>query len=118
MRAGVLAAVLALALVPDARNAPVLPKPDPDDGAILLPPGFRALVVADDLGPLRFLTVAANGDVYVKMRDGGIIALRDGDGDGRAERREHVRRRRRQRASRSATAGSTTRPTARSTAIG
>ena len=64
-----------------------LPKPDRDDGAITLPPGFRALVVADDLGPLRFMTVAANGDIYVKMRTVGIIGLRDTDGDGRAETR-------------------------------
>jgi glucose/arabinose dehydrogenase len=62
-----------------------LPVPDKDDGAIKLPPGFRALVVADDLGPLRFMTVAANGDVYVKMQTVGIIALRDADGDGRGE---------------------------------
>jgi glucose/arabinose dehydrogenase len=65
-----------------------LPVPDPDDGAIKLPPGFRALVVADNLGPLRFLTVAPNGDVYVKTREVGIIALRDADGDGRAEAKE------------------------------
>jgi glucose/arabinose dehydrogenase/cytochrome c5 len=65
-----------------------LPVPDPDDGAIKLPPGFRALVVADNLGPLRFLTVAPNGDVYVKTREVGIIALRDADGDGRAELKE------------------------------
>ena len=64
-----------------------LPTPDKDDGAIKLPPGFRALVVADDLGPLRFMTVAPNGDVYVKMQTVGIIALRDADGDGRAETR-------------------------------
>jgi glucose/arabinose dehydrogenase/cytochrome c5 len=65
-----------------------LPLPDPDDGAIKLPAGFRALVVADNLGPLRFLTVAANGDVYVKTREVGIIALRDADNDGRAEMKE------------------------------
>lgn len=64
-----------------------LPTPDRDDGAIRLPPGFRAVVVADDLGPLRFMAVAPNGDVYVKMRTVGIIALRDTDGDGRAEMR-------------------------------
>jgi glucose/arabinose dehydrogenase/mono/diheme cytochrome c family protein len=62
-----------------------LPSPDPDDGAIKLPAGFRALVVADDLGPLRFLTVAPSGDVYVKTREAGIIALRDTTGDGRAD---------------------------------
>ena len=61
------------------------PRPDPDNGAITLPPGFRALVVADNLGPLRFMTVAPNGDVYVKTSGHGIIALRDQDGDGRAE---------------------------------
>ena len=65
-----------------------LPAPDPDDGAIKLAAGFRALVVADNLGPLRFLTVAPNGDVYVKTKEVGIIALRDTDGDGRAEVKE------------------------------
>jgi len=65
-----------------------LPVPDPDDGALKLPPGFRAVVVADNLGPLRFLTVAPNGDIYVKTREVGIIALRDTDGDGRADVKE------------------------------
>ena len=80
-----LIAVLAIALATPAGAA--LPTPDKDDGGIKLPPGFRAVVVADELGPLRFMTVAANGDVYVKMRTVGIIALRDSDGDGRAETR-------------------------------
>ena len=57
----------------------------PDDGSLRLPPGFRAVVVADNLGPLRFLAVAPNGDVYAKTKKGGIVALRDADGDGRAE---------------------------------
>ena len=62
------------------------PSPDPDNGAITLPPGFRASVFADNLGRLRFLTVAPNGDVYVKTSTGsGILALRDDDKDGRAE---------------------------------
>jgi len=78
-----IAAVFATAVASPAFAA--LPTPDKDDGAIKLPPGFRALVVADDLGPLRFMTVAPNGDVYVKMQTVGIIALRDADGDGRAE---------------------------------
>ena len=62
-----------------------LPAPDADNGAISLPTGFRALVVADNLGPLRFMTVAPNGDIYVKTLKKGIIALRDTDGDGRAD---------------------------------
>src|SRR5262249_45981550 len=64
------------------------PSPDPDDGGIKLPAGFRALVVADDLGQLRFMAVAPNGDIYAKTREGGIIALRDTNGDGRAEVKE------------------------------
>jgi glucose/arabinose dehydrogenase len=72
-----------------------LPVPDPDDGAITLPPGFRALVVADNLvthrkignnsDKLRFLTIATNGDIYAKSYFDGIFALRDTNGDGRAD---------------------------------
>jgi glucose/arabinose dehydrogenase/cytochrome c5 len=72
-----------------------LPLPDPDDGAIYLPMGFRALVVADNLvvgkrvgntpERLRGLAVAANGDLYAKGRSGKIWALRDTNGDGRAD---------------------------------
>ncbi len=83
MRAALASAAVALAVPAGAAQ----PTPDKDDGAIKLPPGFRALVVADDLGPLRFMTVAPNGDVFVKMRTVGVIALRDTDGDGRAETR-------------------------------
>jgi glucose/arabinose dehydrogenase/cytochrome c5 len=76
--AGTLLAVAAL----EAAPAPL--RPDADDGGITLPSGFRALVFADKLGPLRFLAVAPNGDVYVKAK-AGIIRLRDTDGDGRAD---------------------------------
>jgi glucose/arabinose dehydrogenase len=79
----VIVAACTLALVAPLQAA--LPTPDRDDGGIQLPPGFRALVVADDLGPLRFMTVGPNGDVYVKMQTVGIIALRDANGDGRAD---------------------------------
>src|SRR5262249_52549743 len=72
--------------VPPALAAP--PSPDPDDGGIKLPAGFRALVVADNLGQLRFMAVAPNGDIYAKTREGGIVALRDTNGDGRAEVKE------------------------------
>lgn len=71
------------------------PVPDADDGAINLPPGFRALVVADNLvagrrvnnspDKLRFIAVAPNGDIYAKLYHGQILALRDTDGDGRAD---------------------------------
>jgi glucose/arabinose dehydrogenase len=72
-----------------------LPAPDPDDGGITLPPGFRALVYADNLvvgkrvgrtpENLRGLAVAPNGDVYAKGLHGQIWALRDTNGDGRAD---------------------------------
>lgn len=78
-----------------AAGAAILPVPDDDNGSISLPRGFRALVVADNLVAgrksgknterLRFLAVTENGDVYAKLHHGKIIALRDGDGDGRLE---------------------------------
>ncbi|HEY2942266.1 MAG TPA: PQQ-dependent sugar dehydrogenase [Vicinamibacteria bacterium] len=69
-----------------ALSAP--PKPDPGDGGIKLPAGFHALVFADALGPLRHVAVAPNGDVYVRTRKAGLIALRDTNGDGRADLKE------------------------------
>src|SRR6516165_9824508 len=88
-----LLAVCATIVVTASQQA--LPAPDPDDGAISLPPGFRALVVADNLvvdrkvgndsENLRGIAVAANGDVYVKGKFGNIFALRDTNGDGRSE---------------------------------
>jgi glucose/arabinose dehydrogenase/mono/diheme cytochrome c family protein len=75
-----------------------LPVPDADNGGLHLPPGFRALIVADNLiagrkigndgDQLRFLAVATNGDLYAKTVRGGIIALRDANGDGRFEEKQ------------------------------
>jgi glucose/arabinose dehydrogenase len=64
--------------------------PDSDNGGILLPPNFGALVVADELGAGRHLVVRDNGDIYVHLRrlndEGkGIVALRDTSGDGVAD---------------------------------
>lgn len=69
---------------------------DPNNGGLKLPPGFCARLFADGLATPRQLDVAANGDVVVALmgrgRDtsrvpGGIVVLRDADGDGRADRR-------------------------------
>jgi glucose/arabinose dehydrogenase len=62
---------------------------DPDNGGLTLPAGFCAAVFADNLGAARHLTVRPNGDVYVAIANvgstiGGIVALRDTDGDGHA----------------------------------
>lgn len=76
---------LLLVLLSTLAARAALPAPDADNGGLTLPPGFRALVVADKLKPLRNLTVAPNGDIYVKTRQAGIYGLRDTDGDGRAD---------------------------------
>lgn len=61
----------------------------PDDTPLTLPAGFCATEFATDVGSARHLVVRANGDVYVALRgaDGGIVALRDRDGDGVADQR-------------------------------
>jgi glucose/arabinose dehydrogenase len=63
---------------------------DPGNGGITLPAGFCAIVVADNLGAARHLTVAANGDVYVALQEGpgGVVGLHDGNGDGKFEIKE------------------------------
>jgi glucose/arabinose dehydrogenase len=63
-----------------------------DNAGLTLPAGFCAVIVADSLGPIRHITVAANGDVIGAVRarrnepgSGGVVVLRDTDGDGRLE---------------------------------
>ena len=65
---------------------------DADNGGITLPPGFCAIVVAENVGRARQLVVRRNGDIYVAVnpaKDGSdpgrLLALRDLDGDGRAD---------------------------------
>lgn len=83
-----LAAVLAAAVT--ATTTAGAAECDPGDGGLSLPEGFCALVVADDLGPARHVTVTEQGDLYIALRDrgddvGGIAALRDTNGDGRMD---------------------------------
>ena len=59
--------------------------PAPNNDGLILPPGFKAVVVADKLKPLRNIAVAPNGDLYAKTRKDGIYALRDTNGDGVAD---------------------------------
>ncbi|MDQ2670937.1 MAG: PQQ-dependent sugar dehydrogenase [Gemmatimonadota bacterium] len=66
---------------------------DNDDGGLALPPGFCAGIVADNLPPVRQLAVAPNGVLYAAFRrgpseGGGVVALRDVDGDGEMDDRE------------------------------
>ncbi len=88
---------LALALTVSARSKVAC---DPDNGGLKLPQGFCAMVAADGLGAARHLVVAPNGDVYVarmttggrgqSAAGGGVVALRDADGDGKLEVKEAV----------------------------
>jgi glucose/arabinose dehydrogenase len=77
----------------------------PNNAGLVLPPGFCAVVVADlthvvNVGgvpqvraaPARHMAVTPSGDVFVAINAGGnnqpphgIVALRDRDGDGRAD---------------------------------
>lgn len=72
-------------------NAPdKLPPGDADNGGLFLPGNFEAVVVADSTGPARHLAVNTNGDIYVKLRyskkgEGGNLALRDNNNDGKAD---------------------------------
>jgi glucose/arabinose dehydrogenase/cytochrome c5 len=93
MKSTTLLLTVALGLA-SAQTSP-LPTPDADDGTLVLPPGFRAIVVADDLvgnrsvaktpERLRGIAVAQNGDIYAKTQFGAIFALRDTNGDGRTD---------------------------------
>jgi len=64
---------------------------DPDNAGLTLPAGFCALAVAKNVGRARHMAVRPNGDLYVAIDNGpgaakgGILALRDADGDGRPE---------------------------------
>lgn len=63
---------------------------DEDNGGLILPDGFCALVVADHVSLLRHIAVARNGDIYGsrlnrRLNLGGLVGLRDNDGDGRAD---------------------------------
>jgi glucose/arabinose dehydrogenase len=64
-----------------------------DNGGLTLPEGFNATVFADGLGPGRHIAVKDNGDIYLGLRtmnnDGGIVALRDKNSDGKADITEY-----------------------------
>jgi glucose/arabinose dehydrogenase/cytochrome c553 len=69
-----------------------LPAGDPDNGGLILPGNFEAVVVADSLGRARHLAVNTNGDIYVKLTyndimhgGGGTVGLRDANNDGKAD---------------------------------
>jgi glucose/arabinose dehydrogenase len=79
--------LLGLALVPIARMPPAC---DPDNGGLVLPEGFCGTIVVRNVGAVRQLAVAPNGDLYAAVADGlggGVLALRDRNGDGKPDER-------------------------------
>lgn len=86
-----LVVVATLTLMPACTRGPILPPGSPDNGGLALPDGFEAVIVHDGVGRARHLAVTETGDIYVKLRvpaPKGLVALRDADGDGRAEQME------------------------------
>lgn len=88
---------------PQANTTAARPPATEQSVDIELPPGFSATIFADRLDRPRHLAVRANGDVYVALRSGaqqivpsnsagGIVGLRDTDGDGRADLMERFGR--------------------------
>ena len=62
----------------------------PENGGITLPKGFCATIFADSLAQPRHIAIAPNGDVFVALNGGGVMALRDRDGDGVADERNKI----------------------------
>lgn len=89
MRLLLLAPLLAILLPTELQAQREMPAATcaPDDVGLQLPSGFCGIPFASGLGRVRHLAVAPNGDVFVAARgdSGGVVSLRDADGDGRAE---------------------------------
>lgn len=81
-------------LLPIALSAALLSLPllaAPSAAEPTFPEGFSASVFADGVGRARHIAVRDNGDLYVALRGGGgLVALRDEDGDGRADVQERL----------------------------
>lgn len=79
----------AASLPPSAPPAAHHPAACTRQSGLTLPRGFCAVVVAEGLGHVRQITLLPNGDVAAALRGspGGVVILRDADGDGVAETR-------------------------------
>ena len=60
-----------------------------EGSTIKLPAGFKASIVAENLGEARHIAVTKHGNIYIKLsklKDGkGIIMLQDANNDGKVE---------------------------------
>ena len=57
---------------------------------IKLPPGFKIEVFADGLPNARTLALGDEGTVFVGTRQSSVYAIRDNDGDGRADEKRPI----------------------------
>jgi glucose/arabinose dehydrogenase/mono/diheme cytochrome c family protein len=106
--------LIAAGAAPAAQSAPNASGCAGDNGGVTLPPGFCATIFADNLGHVRHLAPGAGGVLYANTwsggyfggakaeEDGSIVALKDTNGDGKADFVKHFG----QRASEGATGGS------------
>ncbi len=85
--ARLLLSALLLSAVPASAGQAQQAACDADNGGLTLPAGFCARLIGDSLGPVRHLVVAPNGDLWAARRgnEGGLLHLRDSDGDGRID---------------------------------
>jgi glucose/arabinose dehydrogenase len=84
--------ICAIVAPPLSAQRGAAPHCDPENAGLTLPAGFCASVFADSLQGARHMWIAPNGDVFVARQgrgNGGIWALRDSDGDGKADERVH-----------------------------
>lgn len=82
--------LIPLLLVASAATAPQPTTPPAcasDNGGLDLPAGFCATLFADRVGPVRHLVALPNGDLVAAVAGsrGGVLVLRDTNGDGRAD---------------------------------
>ena len=77
-----LAAIAVLAGLPVA--AQQAPACAPDNGGLKLPKGFCAMMIGQELGNIRHIAVAPNGDIFAGVvgQKGGLYLMRDTTGDG------------------------------------
>ncbi len=85
---GLLAACIVFGAGTQRAWAAATPACDSDNGGITLPPGFCALVAANNLGAARHAVVAPNGDLFVALQSGGIVGLHDSTGNGKFDVQE------------------------------
>ena len=85
---GLLVSAFSLTGYAAGAQSPGASSPAPDT-EITVPDGFAATVFAGETGPARHIAIRENGDVFVALREPragkGVVALRDTDGDHRAD---------------------------------